>query len=314
MPHPKVFIIILNWNGLKDTLECLESVFKLDYPNFEVIVVDNGSTDNSVEVIRKAYPQVILIENKKNLGYAEGNNVGIRYALKHGADYVWLLNNDTVVDADALKNLVKVAEKNENVGILGSKIYYYDKPNIICFAGATIDWEKGTSPHIGDGEIDKGQYDAIKEVDRVTGCSMLVKKEVCETIGLLDENFFLYVEEVDWCVRAKKAGFKCMIVPDSKVYHKISISVKKISNFYKTYYMNRNFLYLIKKNHSFPIREKLILKFIFSKIKYQKRSIAKLILSKFFSNLKLDPHDLSILFAIKDFLMNKKGKVNHQTF
>lgn len=110
MKYPKVFIIIVNWNGLKDTLECLQSVFKQDYPNFEVIMVDNGSKDNSVQVIRNAYPQIILIENKENLGYTGGNNVGMHYAVNSGSDYVWLLNNDTVVEPDTLSKLVAAAK------------------------------------------------------------------------------------------------------------------------------------------------------------------------------------------------------------
>jgi len=314
MKDPKVFIIILNWNGLKDTLECLDSVFKLDYVNFEVIVVDNGSTDNSVEVIRQTYPQVILIENRENLGYAGGNNIGIRYALKHGADYVWLLNNDTIVNPDSLTNLVEVAEKNKEVGILGSKIYYYDKRDILWFAGAYIDWNRAISPHIGLNQKDKGQYDIIMEVDRVTGCSMLVKRDVCDSVGLFDSDFFLYVEEVDWCVRAQKAGFKCIFVPTSIVYHKVSSTLKDVSYNYSlsfTYYNTRNFLYLIKKNFSFPKRERLIINIIYSKLKYNKRNILKLLLSKFL-NVKVDTYDLPVLLAIKDFLLNKKGKSTYK--
>src|SRR3989339_346256 len=125
MNKPLVYILILNWNGKEDTLECLSSLKKIDYPNYKTIVIDNGSTDDSVKIINKKYPKIKIIENKKNLGYAEGNNVGIRYALKNKADYVLILNNDTIVDKKFLTELVKVGESNEKVGIVGPNVYCY---------------------------------------------------------------------------------------------------------------------------------------------------------------------------------------------
>lgn len=243
MPHPKVFIIILNWNGLKDTLECLESVFKLDYPNFEVIVVDNGSTDNSVEVIRKAYPQVILIENKENLGYAEGNNVGIRYALKHGADYVWLLNNDTVVDADSLTKLVMAAEKSPDIGLVSPVIYYYDEPDKIQFCGSYIDWKN----HI---IVYPENRNSILNVDHefitgknvcLWGTALLIRRNLIENIGTLEEKYFAYWEDTEYSVRSMRAGYRNIIEPSAKVYHKLpfgKVIVNRGSHYF--YYMTRN--------------------------------------------------------------------------
>lgn len=314
MNFPKVFIIILNWNGLQDTLECLESVFKLNYPNFRVIVVDNGSTDDCGEIIEKNYPKVILILNGENRGFAGGNNVGIRNALDQGAEYIWLLNNDTVVDPDALSNMVAEAEKDPGIGIAGSKIYYFGYPRKIWFAGSNIDWRRGSSDHIGMGETDIGQYDYVKQVDRVTGCSMLVKNTVCEKVGLFDEKFFLYVEEVDWCVRARKAGFKCIFVPSSVVYHKASISVSRVGIWDKVfkYYNTRNFLYLIKKSFNFPVRETILISVILLKLRNERKAILKMLPSSLNHPFKLEPGKTPVIFAIRDFFKKKMGKVDYR--
>jgi GT2 family glycosyltransferase len=314
MNFPKVFIIILNWNGLQDTLDCLESVFKLDYENFEVVIVDNGSTDDSGKVIKNKYPMVRLILNGENLGYAMGNNVGIRHAFGHGAQYIWLLNNDTTVQVDALENMVMEAEQDPKIGIAGSKIYYYDSLKKIWFTGAKIDWSRGVSSHIGMDETDNGQYDHVKEIDRVTGCSMLVKKHVCDSVGLFDEKFFLYVEEVDWCVRARKVGFKCILVPSSIVYHKGSSSVSRIGNWNKVfhYYNTRNFLYMIKKSFSFPTREILLLCLILRKLKNEKVNCLKMFLSSVNNSIKLEPTDAPVVFGVRDFLKKKMGKVDYR--
>jgi len=311
---PKVFIIILNWNGLKDTLECLGSVYQLDYSDFEVIVVDNCSSDSPSDVIRREFPQVVVIENNENLGYSGGNNAGIRFALAQDADYIWLLNNDTVIEPDALHNLVAEVEKEPDVGIAGSKIYFFDCPNKIWFAGSHINWWRGATNHIGWGEIDLGQYDDVMAMDRVTGCSMLVKREVCTKVGILDENYFLYAEEVDWCVRARKAGFKCIFVPSSIVYHKISVSVSRVGNWNKMfdYYNTRNFLYLIKKSFRFPLREIMLLSLMIVSVRWEKRNLIRAIVSMVVPKLRLEPSMSPQLFAIKDFLLRRMGRVEYK--
>jgi GT2 family glycosyltransferase len=313
MKYPIVYIIVLNWNGLQDTIVCLDSVVKLNYPNFRLIVVDNGSTDGSTDIISKNYPKVHFIENNENLGYAKGNNVGIRYALENNADYVWLLNNDTVVEQHALLNMVVEAEKDPLNGIIGGKIYYLNSAKKIWFAGAMIEWSRGTSNHIGLNETDVGQYDYVQEIDRVAGCSMLVRREVCHSVGLLDENFFLYVEEVDWCVRARKAGFKCLFVPSSIVYHKASASVPQIGTWSKVfnYYNTRNFLYLIQKSFNSPTREILLLRVIFRKLGAERGNILKMLFPTINSSNKIRPYEFPVLFGIKDFLVKKMGKVDY---
>jgi len=286
----------------------------LNYENFEVVVVDNGSTDDSAKIIAENYSKVILILNKENLGFAGGSNVGIRYALDHGAEYIWLLNNDTVVAPDALFTMVAEIEKDPKIGITGSKIYYLSHPKKIWFAGGEIDWLNGTSHHTGMEEVDIGKYDYTKEVDRVTGCSMLVRRDVCDKVGIFDEQFFIYVEEVDWCVRARKPGFKCIFVPSSVVYHKQSISVSRVGNPNNVfrYYNTRNFLYLIKKSFSFPFREIILLKVLFLKVKHQKVNLLKMLLSLVCPSFKLKPGESPILFAVRDFLKRKMGRVDYK--
>ena len=246
MDYPKVYIIILNWNGPKDTLECLESVFKLDYPNFEVAVVDNGSIDNSVEVIRNTYPRVRLIENKENLGYAGGNNVGMRYALKNEADYVWLLNNDAVVEVDTLTKLVNTSRKCPQTGLISPIVYYYEVPEKIQFCGSYADLnnQKIVCPADKNLQID-GDFTNGENVC-LWGTALLIKKEVIDRIGYLDEEFFAYWEDTEYSLRSIKAGFRNMIEPLSKVYHKNQSPETEVPNkgIYFYYFMTRNEYFL----------------------------------------------------------------------
>lgn len=308
MTAPKVEIIILNWNRFRDTAECLESVFRIRYPNFSVVVVDNGSEDDSAAQVENTFDRVTLIRNRENLGYAEGNNVGIRHALENGADYVWLLNNDTVVDREALAALVDLAERDRGIGILGSKIYYFDQPDILWFAGATIDWNLAISPHIGRMKKDTGQYDLEKEVDRVTGCSMLIRREVLDEIGMFDGKFFLYAEEVDLCVRARAKGYRNYYVPKSVVYHKISVSSGEDSVPLFAYYNTRNFLYMIRKNLPFPKREYYIARSVARVLYGAKGTIVRLILPGLFPKDAVTPTDTAPLLGLFHFFTGKMGK------
>lgn len=242
---PKVAIVILNWNGKEETIECLESVSKIDYPLFEIVVVDNGSTDGSADAIRELFGDIAIIANEENLGYTGGNNVGIQYALTEGFDYVCILNNDTVVDRNFLRLLVDAAEADPRVGIVGPTIYYFDKPNTIWSAGGRIDWSRGLPSLRGLNEADEGQYREVAEVDYVTGCAMLARLAMAEQIGVLDSRFFMYFEEVDWCVRAIRYGFKILQVPTAKVWHKISVEPQLVSP-RVAYYMARNHLLFLK--------------------------------------------------------------------
>ncbi|UCC65205.1 MAG: glycosyltransferase family 2 protein [Anaerolineae bacterium] len=246
MTLPRVLVIVLNWNGLADTPECLASLKRLDYPTYETVVVDNGSTDGSVPVIRDHFPMVTVLENDENLGYAGGNNVGLRYTLAQSADYALLLNNDTEVAPCFLRHLVQAAEASPMVGIAGPTIYYHERPDRIWSAGGTIDWRRGKTSMAGFNEVDVGQFGiAPREVDFVTGCALLVKREVIERVGLLDERFFVYYEETEWCVRARRGGFEVVHVPRAKVWHKIPLDARDSSPSVH-YYMTRNRLLFLK--------------------------------------------------------------------
>jgi len=200
-----------------------------------VILVDNASHDGTAEVVREKFPSVKIISNAENLRFAGGNNVGIEYAIKHGADYILLLNNDTEVASDFLGELVNAAESSKNIGMVGPKIYYYYDQNRIWFAGGKIEFWKGWISHIGIREIDHGQYNSTRDVGYLTGCCLLIKREVIEKIGKLDERFFIYGEDADWCVRASRAGYKLVYVPSSVIWHKVSSSSGGNLSWYKNW-------------------------------------------------------------------------------
>jgi GT2 family glycosyltransferase len=221
MSFPKVSVITVNWNNFNDSAECLESLRKTTYPNFEVIVVDNGSGGDDVSLLKQRFGDFIrLIVNDKNAGFAGGCNIGIKDALARGADYVVLLNNDTVVAPDFIEGLVRVAQSDEWVGIAGGKVFCYELPELIWFAGGIINYRTGRTPIRGSGEADKGQFDEIVRVDWISGCFMFISRDVLQAVGMLDERFFFGWEDVDLCVRAARKGFKVLFVPESRIWHK----------------------------------------------------------------------------------------------
>lgn len=226
---PKVFIILVNWNGWKDTVECLHSLKELDYSDYSVIVVDNGSTDRSVNEIEYRFPDITLIKNKENRGFAGGNNVGITYALERDADYVWLLNNDTVVDRQALSHLVERMEEDDHTGICGSRlIYYHQRDTIQVLAGGSYNKWLATTDNFGQHQSVNATFDRQmieEELDFIIGASMLVSREFLEEVGLLCEDYFLYYEEIDWGIRAAP-HFSLGFAPKSIVYHKEGASTK----------------------------------------------------------------------------------------
>lgn len=224
MSEPLVFVILVNWNGKKVTLECLDSLANVSYKNVKVIVIDNASSDGSVAAIREAHSEVIVLEQARNLRFAGGNNAGIQYALEHGTELVCLLNNDTTVDREFLTHLVSRMQSDKKIGMAAPKIYYHDEPNRIWFAGGSISMWTGTMKHIGIREEDHGQHDASKEIDYATGCCILTRREVIEKVGVLDESFFMYTEDADWSMRVRRAGYSIVYEPRAKVWHKLSIA------------------------------------------------------------------------------------------
>lgn len=225
MRTPLVYGIILNFNGKPLLLETLASVTQIVYPNFKIIVVDNGSTDDSQAAVREQYPNVLLLENNENLGFGEGNNVGMRYARQHDAEWVLLLNNDIAVAPDLLTHMINVAASDSKIGILGPKIYYHDRPETIWFAGGRVNYWVGLTAHRGIREIDREQYDRVEDTEYITGCTMLIRRGVLERIGMFDPIYFpAYSEDADLCVRAQRAGFRLVYVPQAKIWHKVSSS------------------------------------------------------------------------------------------
>jgi GT2 family glycosyltransferase len=232
MSEPLVYIVVLNWNGRDLVLDCLHSIQQLRYSNVITVVVDNGSTDGSVEAVQEQYPNVILIENKRNLRWSGGNNVGIKYALENQAAYILLLNNDTIVDPDMIRELVDVAEKDQSIGLLGPKIYYHHDPELLWYAGGGVKMIQGKFWHIGIREKDTGQYDEVSDVDYITGCALMIRDSVVDRIGLLDPAYIAYGEDVDYSLRAEQSGYRLVYVPSARMWHKVSaywgVSLKKI--------------------------------------------------------------------------------------
>ena len=254
MNTPLVHIIILNWNGRDDTLACLESVTRIDYPNFRVIVADNGSSDGSVDAIRRDYPKVQVIENRANLGFAAGNNSAIAHALESGTEFVFLLNNDTVVDLGILEAFVKAAERVPQGGVFGGKIYYYDNKETLWYAGGYWDARTLSFGEYGAGELDRGQFDNLTETEWVIGCAMFIRPEVFRAIGPLEPKFFLNNEEIDFCSRAKRAGFSCVYVSEARLWHKISASFGGEDSPLKEYFSARNRLLWAERNAGLGLR------------------------------------------------------------
>jgi GT2 family glycosyltransferase len=222
---PKVGIIILNWNGLADTRACLETLFALDGPPPVLYVVDNGSTDGSVTALLREYgDRIVLISNPRNLMYAGGNNVGILRALQDGCSHILLLNNDTLVDRGVLVHLLAACQQ-WNDALYCPKIYYADRPDTFWYAGGLLSLHRGRSAHRGIRETDHGQYDRTEETAWATGCALFGTRRVFDTVGLLDENFELYNEDLDYCLRARAGGFPIVYVPDARLWHKVSSSV-----------------------------------------------------------------------------------------
>lgn len=292
--NPKVAIIILNWNGWEDTIECLESIFQITYPLYEVIIVDNGSKDDSIQKIKNyaegkikiksrffhylpenkpiyireyskdeldtsisiketnknlvSRKNLILIKNDDNYGFAEGNNIGIKFALNNlNSDYILLLNNDTVVDPYFLNELINVAESDLQIGVLGPTIYEYKNPQEIQSAGVKIHWNKGEVINLTQ---KKSKYlDEPENVDCVMGCALFAKSELFNKIGYLNKDYFAYLEETELCVRAHKALYRIVYVPKGKIWHKGGATSNKITGFTLFHY-TRNKFWFMKKHSS----------------------------------------------------------------
>lgn len=243
---PKVIVIVLNWNGKKNTFECLESLRHIDYKNYNVIVVDNASTDGSQKFLRENFSEITLIENERNLGFGGGLNVGIKEAIRRSADYVLCLNNDVVVDRNFLKEMVKVGELSTKIGGLCPIEYYYDQPKRINCAGGIIRFPMDKV--FEHGELDRGQFNKVRETGLLSGPAMMLKLNALLDVGFFDISYFYGPEDKDIALRLIKNGYKLVFVPGAKVWHKRrGATGGKIAPL-DLYFHVRNYLLLVKKH------------------------------------------------------------------
>lgn len=297
----KVYFVVLNWNRKNDTIDCLKSIDKLRIPSeyeTKTIVVDNGSDDESVNAISKLTSPVFrLVETGNNLGFAGGNNFGMKIALEEGADWVITLNNDTLVDRNFLINLAKfVEEKGNNIGVISPKIYFapghefhkdrYPKGlqgNVIWSAGGSMDWNNMFGKNVGVDDVDRGQFDEVHDIDFATGACLIIKKEVLEKVGYFDSKYFMYFEDVDFINRVLACGFKVLYVPKLNIWHKVAQS-SGIGGDLNDYFITRNRLKFALKNASFKLKLSLFKEsiiFLLTGRKWQKRGVIDFIFGNY---------------------------------
>lgn len=257
----KVIIILLNYNGSKDTIDCLQSLWDISYPNYNIVIVDNDSPDGSLELIDSylssecvdhviynhpdkameyagKMPFVTCIQSGRNGGYGHGNNIGIKYALANSADYVLILNNDTVVGTGFLEPLVAMCEDDGNIGIASSKIYFHDRPDVLWFNGGKFHPYTAKVEHVNYNEKDTGQ-ESLKENTFISGCLWLVPCKIFETVGFMNEEYFMYVEDLEYCQRVLAKGYTLAVCDKSQIFHKVGSSSGHWSPFF-AYWMARN--------------------------------------------------------------------------
>lgn len=245
--HPFVYVVVLNWNGAEVIRECLESLLAMDYPDFKVVVVDNASTDGSPDEIARFFPQVELLRMTENLMYAGGNNAGIERALGEGADAILLVNNDTRADGGLLSHLARGLAENPGTGVTGPKIYYYDDERTIWSAGGKVIVPLGLVHHIGIRKHDSGRYSSRRDVDYLTGCCLLMRSKAIREVGLLDPSYVIYSEDVDWCLRARRAGWGVTFEPEAHLWHKVSHSSGGGLTPFKAYYKMRSNVLIFRR-------------------------------------------------------------------
>ena len=251
--RPSLAIIIVNWNSYNVTAPCLASIRSLNYSNYEVVLVDNGSEDGSGEDLKKNFPEIIFLKNEKNLGFTGGNNTGIRYAIDQHFDLIMLLNNDTIIDPSFASTLIDTLENDKSIGAIQPKILYNQERNIIWNAGGELNQFFFLTKPIGLDEKDIGQYDQPKEVDWITGCCFLVRTEIISKIGPLDDKFFIYYEDSDWSFKIRLEGHKLWYEPSAKIYHEVGMSNRNRSG-HNEGNISPFTRYQIIRNHFFMVR------------------------------------------------------------
>ena len=290
-----IFTVIVNYNAGKEVLECLRTLKK---SNTQIVVVDNASSDGSVATIEKTFPQVEVIKNSKNLGFAAAANQGIKHSLRKKAAAVVLLNPDTLAKSDFVDRLWQRAQTRSSIGIVGPKIYFApgfefhsqrykkaDRGKVIWYAGGQIDWDNIMGVHRGVDEVDSGQFDQPQPVEFVSGCCMLVKAQVFKKIGLLDERYFMYLEDMDFCHRARRAGFQLFYEPQAVVWHKNALSSGGSGSNLQTYFFTRNRLLFGFSYAPWHTRFALFrqsLRYLFGGNRWQRRGVVDFYLRRFY--------------------------------
>ena len=248
MFNNKVAVILVNYNGIKDTIDCIKSLQNSDlYNEIKIVVVDNASNKNECIEINTQFPDVITIRSEVNDGFSSGNNIGIRWALENQYGYIMLLNNDTVVAPDMIKILRRKCNRET---VVAPKMLYFSKPETIWYGGGTINKKTGNAEHYNMNTADKYDVKPI-ECTFATGCCIMLKSETINKVGLLSEDYFMYCEDTDYCIRLQKNGIKILYVPSAKLWHKVSASTGGDESVFNIYYMTRNRIEIIKKYKSF---------------------------------------------------------------
>lgn len=289
---PEVGIVIVNYNGEKYQSDCIKSLYNMQYNDFEIVVIDSGSKDNSIVNLRKEYPQVHILEQKNNIGVAAGNNVGIDFFKKQGTKYILLLNNDIEVHPDLLGNLV---QESKGKYVVVPKIYYYEPNNMIWFAGGDFILKKGLTTHRGKQIVDKGQYDEISRITYAPTCCMLIPTQVFDVVGKMDENYFMYYDDTDFCLRLLKKKIKMLYIPNAIMWHKVSSSTGGEDSPLSVYYNTRNRFYYIRKNKDMMPRTVLVYSWL--------SNIVQLIISPIRCK-----NDKYIYPALKDYVKGNMGR------
>lgn len=246
MDAPRIAIIIVCYNGVADTIECLESVRGLTYPNYITVVVDNASSDTTAQVVAEQFPEVTLVVNPENMGFTGGNQAGVREAILQDADFLFLLNPDTTVEPALLDKLIAAWQALPHPGAIGPVMLYYTKPETIWSAGGSIDARGQVTQH-RQGEPAPTVSSDFEACGYVSGCGLLISRGVFEHVGFFDERFFLYFEEADLCLRIRKAGYQVGTVLGARLWHKIGASAGQDSPL-MVYYMRRNQLLYLRKH------------------------------------------------------------------
>lgn len=295
--------VVLNWNNAADTIQCLQSVHAVARPKHVILVVDNASTDDSPALIQERFPGLEVIEAGTNLGYAGGNNFGIRHALDRGAEWVCILNNDVIVAPDFLEILLVTAQARPDVGVVTPLVADRADRERVWALGSAVNSASGVVSRLHAGDpVGKWRDQPPFEVDVASGAAMLIKREVLERVGLMDEDFFLYYEETDWCLRIRQAGYRILAVPASVVWHKVSATLGTTSPVID-YYMLRNHLRLIARHWHGLQRGRILLRTLL-------RSLATIAAYtvKTHQGQRLPSRNARLL-ALRDALLGRWGKM-----